>query len=164
MSTAPRWPACCSRAPTRTAPRACCTSTAPAALPSCRTRRSRCPRPCRRPRSSATSPTSCCRCARSAPSFCDWTPAMPIDVESKLLIVDDLPENLLPLEALVRGPDRPVYRARSAEEALALLLEHEFALAIVDVQMPAMNGFELGELMRIPHPPHTLLTLFVRDA
>ena len=73
---------------------------------------------------------------------------MPLDIESKLLIVDDLPENLLALEALIRAPGRIVLRAASAEEALALLLEHEFALAIVDVQMPAMNGFELAELMR----------------
>src|SRR6187431_2525943 len=74
--------------------------------------------------------------------------SMPIDVESKLLIVDDLPENLLALQALIRGPARPVFQATSAELALALMLEHEFALAILDVQMPGMNGFELAELMR----------------
>ena len=74
---------------------------------------------------------------------------MPLDVESKLLIVDDLPENLLALEALIRGHARSVYKARSAEEALGLMLAHdEFALAILDVQMPGMNGFELAELMR----------------
>jgi len=74
---------------------------------------------------------------------------MPLDVESKLLLVDDLPENLLALEALVRGHARSVYKARSAEEALGLMLAHEeFALAILDVQMPGMNGFELAELMR----------------
>ncbi|HSU22574.1 MAG TPA: response regulator, partial [Variovorax sp.] len=65
---------------------------------------------------------------------------MPIDVESKLLIVDDLPDNLLALEALVRGPERRVFQAASADDALALMLEHEFAIAILDVQMPVMNG------------------------
>ena len=54
-----------------------------------------------------------------------------------------------------------VYRAASRPKtALALLLEHEFALAIVDVQMPGMNGFELAELMRgterTRHIPHHL--------
>ena len=65
-----------------------------------------------------------------------------------LLIVDDLRENLLALEALIRKDDRIIYQAPSGEAALALMLEHEFALAILDVQMPGMNGFELAELMR----------------
>ena len=70
------------------------------------------------------------------------------DIQAKLLIVDDLPENLLALEALIKGEDRTVYKALSADEALSLLLQHEFAIAILDVQMPGMNGFELAELMR----------------
>lgn len=70
------------------------------------------------------------------------------NIEAKLLIVDDLPENLLALDALVAGKDRRVFQAGSAEQALELLLEHEFALAILDVQMPGMDGFELAELMR----------------
>ena len=89
---------------------------------------------------------------------------MSIDVESKLLIVDDLPENLLALEALIRGPDRAVYRATSAEEALALLLDHEFALAILDVQMPGMNGFELAELMRGTERTRHIPIIFVSAA
>ncbi|WP_312933357.1 hybrid sensor histidine kinase/response regulator [Pseudomonas sp.] len=67
---------------------------------------------------------------------------------AKLLIVDDLPENLLALQALIQGEDREVHQALSADQALSLLLEHDFALAILDVQMPGMNGFELAELMR----------------
>jgi signal transduction histidine kinase len=89
---------------------------------------------------------------------------MSIDVESKLLIVDDLPENLLALEALIRGPGRAVYRAASAEEALALLLDHEFALAILDVQMPGMNGFELAELMRGTERTRHIPIIFVSAA
>ncbi len=73
---------------------------------------------------------------------------MPLETESKLLLVDDLPENLLALDALVRGAGRSVFQATSADQALALMLEHEFALAILDVQMPGMNGFELAEMMR----------------
>jgi signal transduction histidine kinase len=67
---------------------------------------------------------------------------------TKLLIVDDLPENLRALGALLRDDERTVYQATSGEAALALLLEHDFALAIIDVQMPGMDGFELAELMR----------------
>lgn len=89
---------------------------------------------------------------------------MPIEVESKLLIVDDLPENLLALEALIRAPGRLVFRAGSAEAALTLLLEHEFALAIVDVQMPGMNGFELAELMRGTERTRHIPIIFVSAA
>ena len=89
---------------------------------------------------------------------------MPIDVESKLLIVDDLPENLLALAALIRKPAQPVYQASSAEQALALLLEHEFALAIVDVQMPDMNGFELAEMMRGTERTRQIPIIFVSAA
>ena len=89
---------------------------------------------------------------------------MPLDVESKLLIVDDLPENLLALDALVRGPAKKVYRAASAEQALGLLLEHEFALAILDVQMPGMNGFELAEMMRGTERTRHIPIIFVSAA
>lgn len=69
-------------------------------------------------------------------------------IQANLLIVDDLPENLLALRSLIQSEDRTVFQASSADEALSLLLEHEFALAILDVKMPGMNGFELAELMR----------------
>ncbi|AHL77115.1 histidine kinase [Stutzerimonas stutzeri] len=68
--------------------------------------------------------------------------------EANLLIVDDLPENLLALDAILRNPGVRVHQAESAEQALELLLQHEFALAILDVQMPGMDGFQLAELMR----------------
>jgi signal transduction histidine kinase len=65
-----------------------------------------------------------------------------------VLLVDDLHENLVALEALIRQPGRRIFTARSGDEALSLMLEQPFALAILDVQMPSMNGFELAELMR----------------
>ena len=64
------------------------------------------------------------------------------------LLVDDLEENLLSLEALLRRSDLVLLKARSGDEALELLLRQEVALALVDVQMPGLNGFELAELMR----------------
>ncbi|MBB4066291.1 response regulator [Gellertiella hungarica] len=66
----------------------------------------------------------------------------------KFLLVDDLEENLVALEALLRRDGLELIRARSGAEALELLLVHDIALALLDVQMPEMNGFELAELMR----------------
>lgn len=85
-------------------------------------------------------------------------------IQANLLIVDDLPENLLALEALIKGPDRSVYQAQSADQALSLLLEHEFALAILDVQMPGMNGFELAEMMRGTEKTKNIPIVFVSAA
>ena len=86
------------------------------------------------------------------------------DIQAKLLIVDDLPENLLALEALIKREDRIVYKALSADEALSLLLQHEFAMAILDVQMPGMNGFELAELMRGTAKTKNIPIVFVSAA
>ncbi|GFM81226.1 hybrid sensor histidine kinase/response regulator [Pseudomonas cichorii] len=86
------------------------------------------------------------------------------EIQAKLLIVDDLPENLLALEALIKRDDREVYKALSADEALSLLLQHEFALAILDVQMPGMNGFELAEMMRSTEKTKNIPIVFVSAA
>ncbi|SEO36019.1 hybrid sensor histidine kinase/response regulator [Pseudomonas sp. NFACC39-1] len=89
---------------------------------------------------------------------------MPRDIQAKLLIVDDLPENLLALEALIKLDGRQVFKALSADEALSLLLQHDFALAIIDVQMPGMNGFELAELMRGTEKTRSIPIIFVSAA
>jgi signal transduction histidine kinase len=84
--------------------------------------------------------------------------------EANLLIVDDLPENLLALDALLKGPGIQVHQAESAEQALELLLRHEFALAILDVQMPGMDGFQLAELMRSTERTKQIPIVFVSAA
>ena len=86
------------------------------------------------------------------------------DNNVNVLIVDDLHDNLLALEAVIRGEGRTVFQASSGEEALALLLSHEFALAILDVQMPGMNGFELAELMRGTEKTRHIPIVFVTAA
>lgn len=67
---------------------------------------------------------------------------------AKILIVDDRPENLLTLESLLDEPDIELVRATSGMEALGLTLDHDFALVLLDVQMPGMDGYEVAELMR----------------
>lgn len=71
-------------------------------------------------------------------------PLVPVN----FLLVDDLEENLLALEGLLRREGLVLLRAKSGNEALELLLQNDVALALIDVQMPGMNGFELAELMR----------------
>ncbi len=66
----------------------------------------------------------------------------------KILLVDDLKDNLLALNGLLRRDDVEIFAAKSGIEALEFMILHEFALALIDVQMPGMSGFELAELMR----------------
>ncbi len=65
-----------------------------------------------------------------------------------ILIVDDKPANLLALRKILAKPDLNIVEASSGNDALALLLEHDFALILLDVQMPEMDGFETAEIIR----------------
>src|SRR5204863_8215839 len=65
-----------------------------------------------------------------------------------VLAVDDIEENLVALAALLNRPQLELIRARSGTEALEALLARDIALALIDVQMPVMEGFEMAELMR----------------
>jgi signal transduction histidine kinase len=82
----------------------------------------------------------------------------------KVLIVDDLPGNLLALNAVIRRDGREIFQASSGGKALDLLLAHDFALAILDVQMPDMSGFELAELMRGTERTRQVPIIFVTAA
>lgn len=66
----------------------------------------------------------------------------------KILIVDDKPENLVALESVLSRLSAEILKATTGDEALRLALHHSFALAILDVQMPGMDGFEIARLMR----------------
>lgn len=78
-----------------------------------------------------------------------------------ILLVDDRPENLIALEALLEDCRAELFKANSGSEALAQLLERDFALVLLDVQMPEMDGFEVAELMRMNHDTRHIPIIFV---
>jgi PAS domain S-box-containing protein len=84
-----------------------------------------------------------------------------------ILMVDDRPENLLSLEGLLRDQEYELVRALSGNEALLLTLKQDFALVLLDVQMPGMDGFETAELMRANpktrHIPIIFVTAGMKD-
>ncbi len=79
----------------------------------------------------------------------------------KILIVDDKPENLYALEVILRDLDVELIKAGSGNEALAATLNHNFSLAILDVQMPEMDGYELAEIMRHEEKTRDMPIIFV---
>jgi len=68
--------------------------------------------------------------------------------KTSILIVDDRPENLMALEASLEDLDLNIVKAHSGNEALGLMLENDYALVLLDVQMPGINGFETAETMK----------------
>lgn len=86
----------------------------------------------------------------------------------KILAVDDIAANLTALDAVLAKPDVEILHASSGAQALEMLLEHDFGLAILDVHMPEMDGFELAELMRgskrTSHIPILFLTAAGHDS
>lgn len=82
----------------------------------------------------------------------------------RFLIVDDIAENHMALEALLRRDGLVVDSARSASEALELMLRHDYALAFLDVQMPDTDGYELAELMRSTERTRGVPIIFVTAA
>src|SRR5215472_14430494 len=70
------------------------------------------------------------------------------DPRMKILLVDDTPENLVSLEAALEGLGEELVLARSGKEALRFLLNDDFAVILLDVRMPEMDGFETAELIR----------------
>lgn len=68
--------------------------------------------------------------------------------KQKVLLVDDVPENILSLESILEEENRTFLKAESGEEALKILLKEDVSLILLDVQMPGMDGFETASLIR----------------
>src|SRR5919205_3426632 len=82
--------------------------------------------------------------------------AMPSEQSANILRVDDRSENRLALAAILEPLGQNLVQARSGQEALKCLLRQDFAVILLDVQMPDMDGFETAELIRgRPRSQHT---------
>jgi two-component sensor histidine kinase len=82
---------------------------------------------------------------------------------TKVLIVDDHPENLLALEGLLADLEIELMTATSGNEALSLMLRHSFAVVLLDAHMPGMDGFETMELMRKSERTRYTPVIFVTE-
>jgi len=84
-----------------------------------------------------------------------------------ILIVDDLPENQLVYRSILEESGQNLITAKTGEEALKLVLKYEFAVILLDVNMPGMNGFEIATLIRgrkkSAHTPIIFLTAFTDE-
>ncbi|WP_256243069.1 PAS domain S-box protein [Bacillus sp. V3B] len=91
-----------------------------------------------------------------------------ISKKVNILMVDDHPENLLALEAVLSSPNYRLVSANSGKEALKCLLQQEFAVILLDVQMPGLNGFETAKLIRArektKHTPIIFITAISQDS
>ncbi|MCI5208859.1 MAG: response regulator, partial [Candidatus Electrothrix sp. ATG2] len=79
----------------------------------------------------------------------------------KILIVDDKANNLIALESALSDIDAHFIKATSGHAALREVLRHDFALAILDVQMPEMDGYELAQLIRTRKQTSKLPIIFL---
>ena len=82
-------------------------------------------------------------------------------MKQNILLLDDHRENLIALEAILEAPGRNLVMATTGNEALQLALKHDFALALLDVQMPDMDGFEVAELLRQNRKTKNIPIIFV---
>ncbi|KQV36897.1 response regulator [Massilia sp. Root335] len=86
---------------------------------------------------------------------------MASDQTTKILLVDDQPANLAVLEAILADLGQALVAVTSGEAALREVLAHDFAVVLLDVRMPTMNGFELAELIREHPRTHSLPIIFL---
>jgi len=86
---------------------------------------------------------------------------------TNILLVDDQARNLDALESILDSPDYRLFRAQSANEALLALLNHEFAVIVLDIRMPDINGYELAQMIKQrkknQHLPIIFLTAYLQD-
>ena len=81
--------------------------------------------------------------------------------KAKILVVDDRPENLLAMDKLLRPLGAVIHKANSGEEALSEVLRNRFAVILLDVQMPGMDGFETATLLHSNKQTASIPIIFV---
>lgn len=79
----------------------------------------------------------------------------------KILLVDDNPDNLKALEVVLRGLDAELIKVTNGNDALKATLHHDFALALLDVQMPEMDGYELANILKTEERTENLPFIFI---
>jgi two-component system, sensor histidine kinase and response regulator len=84
-----------------------------------------------------------------------------MNTKPKILMVDDKPENLVALETVMKNMDVELVKATSGNDALKATLRHDFALALLDVQMPEMDGYELAGILREEERTSRLPFIFI---
>ncbi len=98
--------------------------------------------------------------ARAMPA--ETATLQPVDeTRPSILIVDDRRENLVATEKALKHLDAVIFKASSGNEALSLMLRHRFAVVLLDVQMPEMNGFETAMLMQEHESMQSVPIIFV---
>jgi len=102
--------------------------------------------------------------ARKTASPDEASPLRGDDHKVNILLVDDTPDKLTAHEAVLVDLEQNIVKARSGREALRCLLQQEFAVILLDINMPGMDGFETAELIRqrkaTAHTPIIFLTSF----
>jgi two-component system, sporulation sensor kinase E len=78
-----------------------------------------------------------------------------------ILMVDDHPENLLAIEAVLTSPNYNLISAHSGKEALKCMLQHDFAVILLDVQMPGLNGFDTAKLIKAREKTKNIPIIFI---
>jgi PAS domain S-box-containing protein len=86
---------------------------------------------------------------------------MEYDYPINILLVDDHPENLMELEAVLQEENYNLVRAYSGEQALRCILKDEFALIVLNVEMPGMDGFETAKLIKLREKSKTIPIIFI---
>ena len=89
------------------------------------------------------------------------SPQPPPVAKARILLVDDHPPNLVALEAILEPLDQELVRAHSGEEALKHLLHGEFAVILLDVQMPGLDGFQTASIIRGRARSRTIPIIFL---
>jgi response regulator RpfG family c-di-GMP phosphodiesterase len=82
-------------------------------------------------------------------------------VKPNILLVDDRPENLLALEAIMEGVPCTIFKAHSGQEALWLVLHQQIDLVLLDVQMPEMDGFEVARMIHSKKATKDIQIIFI---